>query len=512
MSSDRTRRVGRSYRWGIWGCAALAAAAGAASAQQTGQDQMGQDQWQQDQWRRQDQTGPQAGTQQRGMHSNLMVPQLRGFDLVHLEKEESGREYQVTVVDGRIVSAHVNGQFVPAQNVRVQGNTIRITDQNNQTGELRIPSGSATAYARSQRQRQFGTTEPRDRFGQQDRFDRQDQFRQDQWQDDRYQQDRYQQERYQQDRFRQDRYQQDRTQDDAWRTDTGLSHIGNTLGFSASPAPSSELRGTRAGERYDQAIRIDRVFGNSPAQNAGLRSGDLIVAIDGRTPATASTFSRTVNNLNPNEPLRLTVLRDGNPRTVTMRISQQDLRQLQQDQGRVFGTTEGFEQGRGMTLGIQATEASSRDLQNTRAGDRYNQGIVVEQVQQGSPAERHGLREGDIIVAIDGRTPATPDMLQQRLSQKNRGDTLQLDVVRDGQERNINVRFDGQSGMGRGTDSGAYQDDDFYFRGDGRDWDDVDEDHRLQPNKQETYRPSQDATGDGGRPAGDPMRDRMRPR
>ncbi|CAN5884677.1 N/A [soil metagenome] len=81
-------------------------------------------------------------------------------------------------------------------------------------------------------------------------------------------------------------------------------------------------------------------------------------------------------------------------------------------------------------------------------------GVVVRTVEPGSPAEQAGLRGGtstvdingtpvevggDVITAVDGQEVTTPGELQDLVLSKNEGDTLDLRVLRDGQEQDITV-------------------------------------------------------------------------
>ena len=55
---------------------------------------------------------------------------------------------------------------------------------------------------------------------------------------------------------------------------------------------------------------------------------------------------------------------------------------------------------------------------------------------------RHGNQPGDVIVAIDGNAVKTFDDLAGYLDTKNPGDKVKLQVVRDGQQMDLNVTLD----------------------------------------------------------------------
>lgn len=66
-------------------------------------------------------------------------------------------------------------------------------------------------------------------------------------------------------------------------------------------------------------------------------------------------------------------------------------------------------------------------------------GALINQVQNDGPAEQAGLKERDIITAVEGHTLGDATSLRQELLKHKPGDTVQLDVLRDGKELSVNV-------------------------------------------------------------------------
>ena len=60
-------------------------------------------------------------------------------------------------------------------------------------------------------------------------------------------------------------------------------------------------------------------------------------------------------------------------------------------------------------------------------------------VQQGSPADKAGLKEGDIITAIDGQTLDLNHSLGYVISQKNPGDVIHLTIIREGKQMQLTI-------------------------------------------------------------------------
>ena len=68
-------------------------------------------------------------------------------------------------------------------------------------------------------------------------------------------------------------------------------------------------------------------------------------------------------------------------------------------------------------------------------------GALVQDVTEGSPGERAGLRAYDLITAVDGRAIATNDELIRRISAMAPGSPVRLDVVRDGHPVALTVKL-----------------------------------------------------------------------
>ena len=75
-------------------------------------------------------------------------------------------------------------------------------------------------------------------------------------------------------------------------------------------------------------------------------------------------------------------------------------------------------------------------------GTTYTQGAVIARVEQGSPAERAGLRTNDLVVAVNGAPIHNGAELRNRVGLSKIGDAVDLTVVRGASERTVAVRID----------------------------------------------------------------------
>jgi len=68
-------------------------------------------------------------------------------------------------------------------------------------------------------------------------------------------------------------------------------------------------------------------------------------------------------------------------------------------------------------------------------------GVLVSNVVTDSPAERAGLRKGDVITAVDNTKIASPEELSDRIAAAKAGDNVSLSIVRKGSNRTLSVRL-----------------------------------------------------------------------
>jgi serine protease Do len=84
-------------------------------------------------------------------------------------------------------------------------------------------------------------------------------------------------------------------------------------------------------------------------------------------------------------------------------------------------------------------------------------GALVNSVQTGSPADKAGIRRGDVITSVNGAAVKDSNDLRNDVAQMAPGSTAKLTVVRDGKEQTLNVTLAERkaAGSGRGEEGGA---------------------------------------------------------
>ena len=158
---------------------------------------------------------------------------------------------------------------------------------------------------------------------------------------------------------------------------------------------------------------VSRVEPGSPAEEAGLQAGDVIVAVDG----VGTEGSRDLRNA-------IGVVRVGEAVEVDVQRERRRLR---------FSVRVGGDAQAGARLGAveppPALEgAALRDLQQGDPAYGRIEGVIAAEVEPGSPAARNGIRPGDVIVAVNRRRVRNAADLEAAFEQA--GSVLALNVLR----------------------------------------------------------------------------------
>ncbi|NVK21080.1 MAG: Do family serine endopeptidase [Kangiellaceae bacterium] len=125
---------------------------------------------------------------------------------------------------------------------------------------------------------------------------------------------------------------------------------------------------------------ITGVAEGQPADKAGLKPGDVVVAIDGKSVRQAQDLPYYVGQMAPGDKVNLKVFRDGNEKTIKVTLG---------SNGNSVASVRAGES----ELGLSVT-GLSEDL---REAYGISRGVLVSEVADGSPAQRAGIRQGDVI-------------------------------------------------------------------------------------------------------------------
>ncbi len=157
---------------------------------------------------------------------------------------------------------------------------------------------------------------------------------------------------------------------------------------------------------------VSQVEPDSPAAKAGIKTGDVITELNGKTVEDAGQLQVEVGQTQPGAKIDLTVMRDGNSQQIPVTLEAMGAR----DKGSE-STSAGAEKPRwGLGLGDLTP-----DVRQQEQAESSVQGAVVEKVIPGSSADDAGLQRGDIITEVNRRPVHSAADVQQELSSVPKG-------------------------------------------------------------------------------------------
>ena len=142
---------------------------------------------------------------------------------------------------------------------------------------------------------------------------------------------------------------------------------------------------------------INQVLVDTPAEDAGLENGDIVLEVDGRPVEDARELTRIIGAVAPQETVRLRVLRDERERTIRVTLAERP----GADEA---ASTPALEPGQISMFGMVLEAPDDEDRERLELGDR---GLIIAEVEPASEAADKGLRPGDAILEAGGRDVRT---------------------------------------------------------------------------------------------------------
>jgi C-terminal processing protease CtpA/Prc len=239
----------------------------------------------------------------------------------------------------------------------------------------------------------------------------------------------------------------------------GAAWLGATLkDVTAEKARDLKLPG-------EYGALVESVEADSAAAKAGLEKGDAIVEFAGERVRSAAQLRRLIRETPAGRTVSLQVIRDGQARTLSTKLQSRtnafhirvpeihipEIPEIHIPEINIVpayprpfdyrGFNFQFGDGR-PSLGISGDELTTQLA--SYFGVKQGKGVLVREVVVGSPAEKAGLKAGDVIVAVDGKSVTTVAELRQALEIKPGEEKrkLNLTVVRDHHEQAVPVELE----------------------------------------------------------------------
>ena len=224
------------------------------------------------------------------------------------------------------------------------------------------------------------------------------------------------------------------------------SSIGVTVReVTADDAAKAKLDGPRG-------VWLETVQDATPASRAGLRTGDIVVEFDGERVRGVQQFTRLVRETPSGRNVSLAIVRDGARQTVTVAPEDRGARVIGDLLSRAdrpvaraprsFSFDSNFPPEiltfiNPRQLGATLTPLSDQ-LQSYFG---VSNGVLVSAVQSDSPASAAGVRAGDVITRVNGRSVDAPNDVTQAIREASPDADVEIVVTRERKELTLRAKL-----------------------------------------------------------------------
>ena len=237
---------------------------------------------------------------------------------------------------------------------------------------------------------------------------------------------------------------------------------GSYLGVYISDVDADDV--SQLGLKQERGARIEDVSDDGPAQKAGLQKDDVVVGWNGSQVESTAQLRRLVTETPADRVVELEVIRDGKKRDVKVTIAAREsmvqsfsfrgpgpeqmeglVERLRSSGERMrlhapefSGSVFAFMGGGRLGVGIQ----SVGDQLGEYFGLDGRNGVLVTSVEEDSPADKAGLKAGDIILSVGGEPVDGTGELALAVREADQG-PIAVAILRDRKERTVTVELPG---------------------------------------------------------------------
>jgi immune inhibitor A len=199
--------------------------------------------------------------------------------------------------------------------------------------------------------------------------------------------------------------------------------VADPKSFRSAPAAAGYLGIVVRGDSQHRPV-IEAVERDSPADDAGLQSGDVIVKLDGATITSDAEARDQLRARLAGESITLNVVREGKSLDLSAVLNP---------------TTQPKNAGPRAVMGINVIDASPKGT-----------GTKVDAVTTDMPAAKSGVKVGDVITKVDGKDVSGPDVFREIMATRRPGDIVDVLLERNGKREGTKVTLVQEGGIGFG--------------------------------------------------------------
>jgi serine protease Do len=231
-------------------------------------------------------------------------------------------------------------------------------------------------------------------------------------------------------------------------------------------------------ENEDGQVEVNDVEKNSPAELAKIQEGDILVSIDGKKIAGAPMVRSEIRGRKPGQDVKIELLRDGKAVEAKVKLGEypeaEAWKELEARFPRLFpapaapapparevmpkkpekapvpprvmaeryGTWPGWEKRKYIGVYMESLNKELLDF----FGVKEESGLLVNRLTKDGPAEKAGVRVGDVVIRVDGKKVDSVGGLSAVIQDKKKGDKVKLEIIRDKKPLSLEVEVSEEEG------------------------------------------------------------------
>jgi len=212
-------------------------------------------------------------------------------------------------------------------------------------------------------------------------------------------------------------------------------------------------------------VEIMSVDPESPAEKAELEEGDIILEFDGRKISGGKMLVDEIRMHQPEDKVKLKIKRDDKTMDVTVELGEYSrnviIREFETRFPRLFprgeeGLEERYAFPREVTpesffpsrkyIGVYLDELNEELAKYF--GAEEGTGLLITKLTEDGPAEKAGMRVGDVIVKADGKNVGSLQDLTRQIQKKDKGEEIEIEYIRDKKKNTVKVKVDEEKDRG----------------------------------------------------------------
>lgn len=202
----------------------------------------------------------------------------------------------------------------------------------------------------------------------------------------------------------------------------------------------------------ESGVLVTKIYDKTPATDAGIQVGDIITSVNGKSIASPHELRENLLEQTKNEPFSITVYRAGDKITLNAVFPEVDEKNVlpffqndDKDSPFVYQYTVPQEWSPSYTyLGVMLQDLTSglRDYFSLKS----DEGVLISEVVEDSPAAKGGLKAGDIILVIDGTSVSSAQEVKNRIRSTEPGKTMDITFIRKGEQQTAGIELEERTG------------------------------------------------------------------